>query len=559
MYGPTENTTFTTWHPVEKVPADAATVSIGKPLSNTTAYVVDDSIQAVPVGVAGELLVGGDGLARGYLNHPELTAEKFVPNPFSDERGARLYRTGDMVRLRSDGNLEFVGRMDNQVKIRGFRVEPSEIETILRGHQDIRDAVVVSTRDVTGNNSLVSYIVPKDEGFSDEEGLRKFLQSKVPSFMVPSLFVIIDHIPLTPNGKVDYQSLPEAVERSRKASCPCIEPSRLEQDLIRMWEDLLRVRPVGRKDNFFNLGGHSLMIIQVFRHIEKEFGIKLNPSVIFQASTIEQLAVVISDSQRAGTGSSLVPIQPKGSRPPLFCVADMMGSALVYRHLAKYLDPDQPVYGVESSEEVLHRSIEEMASRYVTELRGKIPDGPFLLFGFSSGGLMAFEIARQLQMKNLDVPFLGILDTSCPARSKGKRKPWEATMVRVFVRNVPYWLYYYLPFWVRHYRGVARNKLERLWSDQTPDVSNETRERLETIIHWLKDYSPQKYPGSLTFYQARAHALFSLPPNRGWKRIVDCLNVQIVPGNHLTVLREPHVRMLAEKLNRELKKVVGDH
>jgi len=301
------------------------------------------------------------------------------------------------------------------------------------------------------------------------------------------------------------------------------------------------------------------MIIQVFRHIEKEFGIKLNPSVIFQASTIEQLAVVISDSQRAGTGSSLVPIQPKGSRPPLFCVADMMGSALVYRHLAKYLDPDQPVYGVESSEEVLHRSIEEMASRYVTELRGKIPDGPFLLFGFSSGGLMAFEIARQLQMKNLDVPFLGILDTSCPARSKGKRKPWEATMVRVFVRNVPYWLYYYLPFWVRHYRGVARNKLERLWSDQTPDVSNETRERLETIIHWLKDYSPQKYPGSLTFYQARAHALFSLPPNRGWKRIVDCLNVQIVPGNHLTVLREPHVRMLAEKLNRELKKVVGDH
>jgi amino acid adenylation domain-containing protein len=558
VYGPTESATFATWYLVEHIPADAATVPIGKPISQTTMYVLDSGMQPVPVGVTGELFVGGDGLARGYLNHPELTAEKFIPNPFTDETGARMYKTGDLVRLRSDGNLEFVGRMDNQVKIRGFRVEPSEIESILKGHQDIRDVVIVSRRDVTGNNSLVAYVVPMHKEYSEEEGLRKFLKRKAPSFMVPSLFVIIDHIPLTPNGKIDYQSLPEPLQRKEEESCLSFAQSKLEQDLVRIWENLLHVRPIGRRDNFFNLGGHSLMIVQIFRHIEKEFGIKINPSVIFQASTIEQLAAVISDSQRAGTGASLVPIQPKGSRPPLFCVADVMSSVLLYRHLAKYLDPDQPVYGLESSEDVLHLSMEEIACQYVSELRRKRPGGPFLLLGFSSGGLIAFEMARQLRVMNLDVPFLGILDTACPGRSKGKHKLREAGWMRTFVRNVPYWLYYYLPFWVRHYGGIALNKLKWPSSDQTTDAYAETREHLERVTHWLKHYTPQKCPGLLTFYQAKAHGLFSSPSDGEWKTLVDCLNVQVVPGNHLSILKEPHVRVLAESINRELRKV-GDH
>lgn len=556
MYGPTESTTFATWRLVEKVPADAATVFIGKPVSNSTAYVVDSGIRPVPVGVAGELLVGGDGLARGYLNHPELTAEKFISNPFSEEPGEKLYKTGDVVRLRSDGNLEFVGRMDNQVKIRGFRVEPSEIETILRRHHDIRDAAVVSTKDVTGNNSLVAYIVSKNEGFSDERGLRKFLQSNVPSFMIPSLFVTIDHIPLTPNGKIDYQSLPEAVKGNEKATTPSIESSSLEQELIRIWEDLLHVRPIGRKDNFFNLGGHSLMIVQVFRNIEKEFGITINPSVIFQASTIEQLALAIRDYQRAEAGPFLVPIRPKGSKPPLFCVADNASSALLYRHLAKYLDPDRPMYGVESTEDVLRLSMEEIASQYVSQLREKLPDGPFLLFGFSFHGLIAFEVARQLRMMNLEVPFLGIVDTFCPSSPAEKVKLWEAAWMRIFVRNLPYWLYYFLPFWVRHYKAIARERLKQFYANQTFEVYDETREHLEAVWHWVSPYALQKYPGSLTFYKAKAHGLFSRPSDWGWKMFVESLDVQVIPGNHLSVLREPHVRVLAERINRELGRLL---
>jgi thioesterase domain-containing protein len=233
-----------------------------------------------------------------------------------------------------------------------------------------------------------------------------------------------------------------------------------------------------------------------------------------------------------------------------------MGSALLYRHLAKYLDPDQPVYGVESSEDVLCLSMEEIASQHVSELRKKTPEGPFLLLGFSSGGIVAFEMARQLRLMNLDVPFLGILDTSCPGCSKGKLKPWEAAMMKSFVRNVPYWLYYNLPFWVRYYKGIARNKLRQFCSDQTPDVYVETREHLERVMHWLKHYTPQEYPGSLTFYQAKAQCLFPSPSDRGWKTLVDCLDVQVIPGNHLSVLAEPHVRVLAERINRELRKLL---
>lgn len=556
MYGPTECTTFATWCLVEHVPANAATVPIGKPVSNTTVYVLDRGMQPVPVGVAGELFVGGDGLARGYLKRPALTVEKFIPDPFSEEQGARLYRTGDLVRWRSDGTLEFIGRMDKQVKIRGFRIEPSEIETVLRGHEGIRDVVVVSRRDTTQNNSLVAYIVPMNKEVPDEEGIRKFLQGKVPSFMIPALFVRIDRVPLTSHGKIDYQSLPEAAGRNGKSLHLSTERSGLEQGLIRIWQDLLHVRPIGRRDNFFDLGGHSLMIVQVFRHIEKEFGIKINPSVIFQASTVEQLAAVISDSQRAVPGYSLVPLQPKGSRPPLFCIADVMGTALLYRHLAKYLDPDQPVYAVESSGKLFRLSMEELASQYVRELRKKLPEGPFLLFGFSSRGLIAFEMARQLRMMNLDVPFLGIIDTFCPNRLKEKLTLWETARMSAFVRNVPYWLYYFLPFWVRHHGGIARKRLQQFWSGRTLEAYDELRAHLEAMRHWLTQYTPQRYPGRLTFYRAMAQGLFSLPSDPGWKTLVDCINVQIVPGNHQSVLKEPHVKVLAEKIDSELRKVL---
>jgi amino acid adenylation domain-containing protein len=559
-YGPTEGTTFSCCHTIRHADLETGSIPIGRPISNTRVYILDRHMQPVPIGVRGDLFIGGDGVARGYWRRPELTKERFVPDPFSADGTRMLYCTGDLVSYRADGVILFHGRTDSQMKIRGFRVEPGEIETILRGHQDVSDAVIVSTKDFTGNNAIVAYIVPRSKGCCDEQGLRRFLQSKVPSFMMPYLFVPIDCIPLTPNGKIDYQSLPEAVDRKGRALDPSIEPSDLEQALIRIWEDLLHIRPIGRRDNFFDLGGHSLMTIQVFKHIEREFGVKINPSVIFQASNIEQLAVVISDSQRAGTRSCLVSIQPMGSRPPLFCVADITGSSLVYRHLLKHLDPDQPLYGVESSEDVLHRSMEETASQYVSELRSKIPEGPFMLIGFSSGGIMAFEIARQLRNMKLEVPFLGIIDTSCPCCHMEKRRPWKRAMSGDFFRNLPYWLYYYLPFWVRYYWGVANNVMKKsllLKTRGAIDISHESIYNIGEIYGLLKGYIPQEYPGCITLYRAKAQGLIPPYEDKGWGNVARCVRIHCVQGHHTGIMKEPHVRMLAEKINRELKNIIA--
>ena len=557
MYGPTEGTTFTTWYPVEKVPEDAVTIPIGTPVSNTTVYLLDSTLQPVPVGVPGELFIGGDGLALGYLNRAGLTAGQFVPNPFSEEAGARLYRTGDLARLGSGGALEFIGRTDHQIKVRGFRVEPFETEAVLRKHPDIHDAVVVSGKDSTGNNCLIAYTVPKERGLSDGDTLRTFLRSKVPALMIPSLFIAIDRIPLTPNGKIDYQALPEPLPRSERESSQSFQPSKLEQDLIAIWEELLHVHPVGTRDNFFDLGGHSLMIIQVFNRIEKKLGMTVRPSVIFQAPTIEQLAAVISNYRSSDPESLLVPLRANGLRPPLFCLPHITGNALLYHRLAEHLDPDQPVYVLDSSEDVLLSSMEETAARYIREIRGKIPDGPFLLLGFSSGGFMAFEMARQLHRMNLEVPFLGILDTSCLSYCRERIRRWDGAMIRTSLSNLPFWLYYFAPFWLNHYWTAVRNELKKSLAHKTPDPPVEPDDQQEKIIHWLKNYTPGRYPGPLTFYRARAQSLFSPSHDKGWSSFADRVNVQVIPGHHRSIIQEPHVRVLAEKITTALREAVS--
>lgn len=302
-YGPTENTTFTCCHAVPSDWDGAGPVPIGRPISNTQVYILDEQLAPVPIGVPGELYAAGDGLARGYWNRPELTAEKFISNPFAgrqtsdfDGRASKvLYRTGDLARWRADGVIEFLGRKDQQVKIRGFRVEPGEIEAALAEHASVRDAVVVARADSSGTRQLFAYVVPQPEGAFDARALRSFLETKLPEHMIPAQFVALDALPLTPNGKVNRDALPEP-DIARATEADSMAPrDPVEQQLADIWREILGTKVANVNDNFFHLGGHSLLATQVVSRVARAFGIELPVRVIFEAPTVALLAEAVKN------------------------------------------------------------------------------------------------------------------------------------------------------------------------------------------------------------------------------------------------------------------------
>lgn len=294
VYGPTEVTTFSTWYPVLDVDEGANTVPIGRPIANTTAYVLDEQRRPVPAGIAGELYLGGDGLARGYLKRPELTAKHFVHNPFSTEPGSRLYRTGDWVRCRENGAIEFVGRRDGQVKVRGFRIELGEIEAVLSRLPEVKDAVVMAREDEPGDRRVVAYVVAAAGQEGAIDGLRGTLRQHMPDYMVPSAFVAMDKLPLNANGKVDRRALPppQAVAQAEQAIAP--PRSEMEQRIAKVWQEMLRLDKVGIKDNFFDLGGHSLLLVKTHSRLTAELGCDLTVLDLFEYPTIEALAKYLS-------------------------------------------------------------------------------------------------------------------------------------------------------------------------------------------------------------------------------------------------------------------------
>jgi acyl-CoA synthetase (AMP-forming)/AMP-acid ligase II/acyl carrier protein len=303
VYGPTEGTTFSSWYEVQDVSEEATSIPIGCPITNTQIYLLDEQLQPVPIGIPGELYISGDGLARGYLNRPELTSQRFITNPFvgapfmgaqlmGSQPGTRLYKTGDLARYRADGNIEFLGRIDNQVKIRGFRIELGEIESVLNQHPAVREAVVIVQQDVPDDKHLVAYIVFNEQVNNPKTSeLRQFLNEKLPQYMVPSAYVTLDTLPLTPNGKVNRHLLPEVdafnldTEQSYVAPGTCIE-----EELARIWCQILGKQQVGIYDNFFELGGHSLLATQLTSRIRDAFQVELSVRILFEAPTVASLA-----------------------------------------------------------------------------------------------------------------------------------------------------------------------------------------------------------------------------------------------------------------------------
>jgi len=416
-YGPTEVTVFACAYRIPKEPeVTAISIPIGRPIGNTQTYILDQNLQPVPIGITGELYLGGPGVARGYRNRPELTAQRFITDPFSKEPNARLYKTGDLARFLADGNIDFLGRMDDQVIIRGFRIELGEIEASLRRHEGVRDAVVLPYADTRGENRLSAFVVKKPGLKLSADELREFLGQRVPEFMIPSRCVVLDRWPLTPSGKVDRQALSSAAVAAGKISSTSIPPrTTLEMVLAQMWEALLDVRPIGIRDSFFDLGGDSLYAIRLLAQIEEVFDKRLPVEALLGAANIEQLAALLRHAEVRDRLAYAMPVQPEGEKPAFFCV----GAGLLMNSLSLQLGKDQPFYSIGLKPECVDQlkppfRMEELAQHLVLALRESQPEGPYYLCGFCADGLFAYEVASQLMARGQSVGLLALFEAENP-------------------------------------------------------------------------------------------------------------------------------------------------
>ena len=581
-YGPTENGTFTTFYRIP-TPFDVSrSVPIGKPLANTRCYVLDDLLQLVPIGVPGELHTGGDGLSSGYLNAPELTQEKFVANPFVS--GERLYKTGDLVRYRADGNLEFLGRTNNQVKVRGFRVELGEIESALLAHPRVRQCVVIARPDAAGTKQLIAYIVPRDQPAPTAQVLQQLLRQRLPEYMIPPFIVALDELPLTANGKIDRQALPEPESRSALTAAMTEPRDEIERRLRAIWEEVLAVRPIGIHDKFFSLGGHSLLAVRLLSLVAKVFDRNLKVSVLFQNPTIAGLATVLRGGAESATGSSIVEIQPDGCKVPLMLVHGAGGGMFWgYSNLARHLGPDQPVFafksrGLEGREEL--DNIEALADAYLADLRVFQPRGPYCLGGYCFGGVVAYEMACRLHRQHEQVAFVGLINSTAP-NSSYSHFAWTPRTALKFARNVALKTYYSvkthpekLPQTLRWQAQTVAKRLAcairqepccdgdirpHEWMDASHYSEDQTRV-WKKHLEALRSYQPPAYPGRVTLFRSPVHLLrCSFDPQYGWGEVAQGgVTQQVIASVHETIMEEPDVQHLATAVTQQLASALGN-
>ncbi len=580
-YGPTESTTFTCCHPIpERLCESTRSIPIGRPIGNTQVYILDKHLHPLPIGVPGELYIGGAGLARGYFNRPELTNEKFIAHPFKDEPGARLYKTGDLVRYLPDGSIDFLGRLDHQIKLRGFRIELGEIEAILGQHAAVREALVIAHQDERGEKHLVAYVVPQQEQKVTSDELRGFLKEHVPEYMVPSDFMLLEAMPLTPNGKVDRRALPAPDLATRTAGETFVAPVlAVHQKLVEIWEDVLNVRPIGIKDNFFALGGHSLLAARMVDRIEQVFGKKLPLATFFAGATIEHLAAVLQDEQQVtDSRTPVVRVQAGGSRRPLFFLhGDWAGGGFYCIDLSHDLGSDQPFYILEPykfNDLLVPPSFEAMATAHINSLRTVQPEGPYLLGGFCNGGLMAYEIARQLHAQGQKVDFLALIDPATPAPHKWVRRAISTfgKLTHIDEDKQLDWFLWYLYTRIPAYRNKVKNSKISSNAEQNGSGHGQVKAGLirlklaslapapealryqwsGTYRYVAAGYLSGSYPGKITLFWSTEGASL----NEKWCETIGVkeVEVQVIPGTHKGWKTE-NLHLLADRLKVSLSKV----
>lgn len=607
FYGPTEATVWTTIHPVAPDDLHLASAPIGRPLAGAHVLVLDEEGQEAANGESGEIHIGGANLALGYLNRPELTAEKFIPHPFDPDSHARLYRTGDLARVLPGGALEYLGRLDHQVKVRGFRIELGEIEAALAAHPRVRDAVVIVHKDEEDmDGRLLAYIVCAEGAarFDDlQSELKSFLKQRLPAHLIPSLFVELEKLPLTSNDKIDRRALPQlmaaphahraADEQNHNATMQNGDMAashadamrmQVERRLIRLWERTLKTAPISAQDDFFRLGGDSLLAVQMLLQVEEEFGKRVPPATLITNATIEHLATTITTPDAMPAWSPVVPIKPEGSRPPLFLVHPIGGEVFGYAALAKLLGDEQPVYGLQAygldGERAPIERIEEMASLYLDEVLKIQPREPFLFGGYSFGGIVAYEMARQLHERSgRAAALVAVLDEEAP---RAARPPaWHPLALARFTRNLPFWTRDSLrgrPVGdimravARHSSRVARTHLARpsinvfnikpyeqkladmLDVDQLPPTHRRVSEALHRA---LTAYCPRPCPVRVTLFRTKSNRLLdTVAFDKGWSGLAqEGVEVHIVAGNHNNMYEQPQARLLAAGMRACLDRI----
>ena len=435
-YGPTEATVSATMYEpaAEGFQWDQPEIPIGRPNSNVQIYILDSDRNPVSIGVSGELYIGGAGVGAGYINRPEQTAEKFIPNPFSNCPTDRLYSTGDIVRYRPDGAIEFVGRRDFQVKIRGFRVELGEIEQAIESHPDIQQAIVIAIEGTNGQKNLAAYYILRSALSVDD--LRVFIRTKVPDYMVPMFFTAMDLFPLTTNGKVDRAALPQPQNEIRTNNSDFIAPSTpTEIQLVEIWQKFLGISNISITDNIFNLGAYSLLILRMMAELESTFKKALPINILFEAPTIQKLAPLLCNSNPIIDRPKAIPFLEEGSKSPIFCMPGARNNLLFVHNLVKHWgDRQHPIYGLQEplkeDSRPLPTTIPDCAAYYIEQIRSVQPEGPYYLVGYSIGGLMAYEMAQQLVAQGQEIALLALLDPTPPYGSIGLRR-----LVKTLPRN----------------------------------------------------------------------------------------------------------------------------
>ncbi|MBK5540914.1 amino acid adenylation domain-containing protein [Pseudomonas sp. TH07] len=576
-YGPTETTTFATTFEVRALAADADSVAVGGPIANTRVYVLDRSRQPVPLGAVGEIYIGGQGVARGYLNRPQLTAEKFVHDPFVEQPGRLMYRTGDLGRWLGEGRLECIGRTDDQVKLRGFRIELGEIETRLAACPGVREAAVLVREVGPGDKRLVAYYTRHaTAATADSEGLRVALQSQLPDYMVPAAYVLLEHLPLTANGKLDRKALP-APELQTLAGRAYEAPiTALEQSLARVWAEVLHVPQVGRHDSFFELGGHSLLAIRLLNRMQQE-GLKVTLAELFQHASVESIATLLGQRTAVPDDQqSVIEVRAGGSQPPLFLVHEFSGMDLYFPVLGRHIEGDFPIYGLPGialQHPQLH-TLEGLAARLVRLIRSVQAEGPYRLAGWSFGGVLAYEVALQLQGQDQVVQFLGLIDSYMPRLTDQGKARWNgphALKRHLLLQCESHWTVQGVP------GEAALDRVRQLGMELeqhdfasllqacrerqvlNPQLLETPASDLERFLarevahgHAMAHYAlhPIALPVHLFCARERPTELARRSTSLGWGDVLGPrLQAVSVPGDHLSMMQAPHVQTLGQAIS----------
>ena len=576
FYGPTETTVWSTAFELGGTDGrDGNPPAIGRPILNTQVYVLDEARQLVPTGTVGELYIGGEGVARAYLHQADLTAERFLVNPFTRD-GSRMYRTGDLVRW-GDGVLEFIGRADDQVKINGHRVEPGEIEKLLLAHEDVAQAAVAARRDHDGAISLVAYLVAERGAAVDIDALRILLAGRLPAAMMPASFMVIGAMPLMPSGKLNRNALPAPARARPRIHAEPVTP--MEKNLAALWQQVLKVESVGLHDNFFELGGDSLNVAEMVARFPDWFGMELPLGSVFEAPTIAALAALIErlGSESHDPLSVVLPLRELGetAQRPLFCIHPIIGVSMGFSSLLRHLDPSIPVYGLQSrglrAGASLPGSVEEVAADYLTQIRLIQPEGPYRLIGRSLGGLIGHAIADRMQSQGLRVEMLAMIDSYVfmsaePVRLRTEAEDVVATLrfldIHLAAESTPRTLPELSAFLLHpaNARSIPQAqgtlKMAREIGKSDPDFIHRMSAVLLNNLKLARKYAARKVDVDLLYFHATEmtgdlEGILDRRPS-AWKPWVGRIHVHELACHHEAVLEPLPAAQIARKLQQRL-------